>query len=206
LCARIHLTKPPNQGSPSRAEITQLLLAWSDGDRRALDELLPLLYEELRRLARQLLRGERPGQTLQTTALVHEAYLRLVDQGRARLQDRAHFLRVAAQAMRRILVDRARARGAQKRGGRKALLPLDDALAVAGVPDERVLAVDEALEALEQLDPDLAHVVELRFFGGLTQEEIATCLGVSPATVGRDWSTAKAWLYHALSSRDSGAD
>ncbi len=177
--------------------MTELLLAWSAGDRAALDRLLPLVYGELRQIAARARRRESPGQTLQTTALVHEAYLRLVDQRRAQWQGRSQFFAVAAQAMRRILVDEARRRGAEKRGGGKPLQLLDGHDAAIAV-DEEVLAVDAAVDALDQVDPDLARLVEMRFFAGFTVDETAELLGVSPATVGREWAAARAWLQREL--------
>lgn len=186
-------------GSPEAGEVTQLLEAWSGGDRSAFDRLLPIVYGELRRIAARARRRELPGQTLQTTALVHEAYLRLIDQGRASFASRAQFFSVAAQAMRRILVDQARRRSAEKRGGGRPL-QLDEEFDVAMAADAEVLAVDAAMQALEAVDADLARLVELRFFGGLTVEETATALGVSPATIGREWTAARAWLHRELSA------
>lgn len=194
-----------DQRGAGAGEVTGLLLAWGEGDRAALDRLLPLVYAELRSLAHRELRGERPGHTLSTTALVHEAYLRLVDQGRARLAGRRHFLAVAGKMMRRVLVDEARKRGAQKRGGGAPHLALDEAMAIPEVPqfgaplDGELLALDEALSALEEFDPGLCQVVELRYFAGLTLEETATVLGVATTTAWRDWHSARAWLYARLS-------
>ena len=175
-------------------DVTQMLRAWSDGDRRALDELIPIVYEELRRQAARYLRRERPDHTLQTTALVHEAYVRLVDQRDVRWQNRAHFFGVAAQLMRRILVDHARKDHALKRGGPAAHLPLEEAAAVAGGPDMNLVALDEALTKLAVMDERKVRVVELKYFGGLTAKEAAEVLGVSKATVRHDWGLAKAWL------------
>ena len=174
--------------------ITHLLKEWSAGDRRALDRLTPLVYEELRHQAARYLRRERPGHTLQTTALIHEAYLRLIDAKDVHWQSRAHFFAVAANLMRRVLVDHARRRDAEKRGGSHIRLTLDEALATAPETDVDVLAVDEALNRLANFDPQQARVVELRFFSGLNVEETAAALGVSPKTVKRDWSVARAWL------------
>lgn len=188
---------PPYPTSPKSGEITELLTVWSAGDRAALDRLMPLVYRELREIAARALRRESPGQTLQPTALVHEAYLRLVDQSRTDWQSRGQFFAVAAQAMRRILVDEARRRRAGKRGGRKPMQLAEGFEAPIPV-DQEVLAVDEAVEALEKVDPDLARLVELRFFGGLTVEETATVLGISPSTVGREWAAARAWLQREL--------
>jgi RNA polymerase sigma-70 factor (ECF subfamily) len=184
---------------PSPARVTALLQAWGNGDQDALQALLPLVEQELRRLARHYMRGERPGHTLQPTALVNEAYLRLVDIAHVRWQNRAHFLAVAARTMRRVLVDMARAKGYQKRGGRVPLVPLDEVDVAAARPDADVVALHDALEALAAVDARKAHVVELRYFGGLTVEETAEVVGVAPETVMRDWKFAKAWLLRELS-------
>ncbi len=184
---------------PSPPEnVTRLLQAWSGGDREALDRLFPTLYEELRRQAARHLRAERAGHTLQTTALVHEAYLRLVDQREVRCQNRAHFFGIAAQAMRRILVDHARSRHAAKRGGSAIQVPLEEAHAVADASGVDLLDLDEALTRLAALDPQQARIVELRYFSGMSIEETAEVLGISPATVKRDWSMARAWLRREL--------
>ena len=175
-------------------EATRLLVAVADGDAGAVGELLPLVYDELRRLAAACLQGERPGHTLQPTALVHEAYLKLVDQRTAGWQDRMQFLGVAAKAMRRILVDYARSHRAAKRGGSWERAPLDDAVVHAGGRAENLVALDDALVRLARFDEQKARVVELRFFGGLTVAEVAEVLGVSHRTVERDWTLAKAWL------------
>ena len=172
--------------------ISHLLKEWNAGDPEALDRLTPLVYEGLRRQAARYLRRERPGHTLQTTALIHEAYLRLVDAGDVHWQGRAHFFAIAANLMRRILVDHARRRDADKRGGSHVRVQLDEA--VAGGTDVDLLAIDEALDRLAAVDPQQARVVELRFFSGLSVEETAAALGVSPKTVKRDWSVARAWL------------
>lgn len=183
---------------PSPPDITALLDDWSRGDARALDQLLPLVYGELRRIARRQLRRERAGHTLQPTALVHEAYVRLVGQGRVDWQSRAHFFGVAAQVMRRILVDNARRHKAEKRGGGLQFEPLDEA-APAVTPDAiSVLTLDQALGRLEAVDRDLARLVELRAFGGLTIEEAAQVLNVSASTAKREWRTARAWLTREL--------
>lgn len=182
----------------SQADVTQLLHDWIDGRQDALDRLLPEVYAELRRLAASYLRRERPDHSLQATALVHEAFLKLVDQRAVRWQSRAHFFGIAAQMMRRILVDHARARRSDKRGGTARRLPLDEALAVAESRDIDLVALDDALTRLATLDPRQSKLVELRFFGGLTMEETADVLGISPATVGREWTAAKAWLHTAL--------
>ena len=182
----------------SPKEITQLLVAWSDGDEAALEQLSPLVYEELHRLAHRYMRGERPGHTLQTTALVNEAYLRLIDWKNVRWQNRAHFFGVSAQLMRRILVDFARARDYQKRGGALRAVTLNDEVGVTNEKAIDLVALDEALLSLAKLDPRQSKVVELRFFGGLTNEEAAEVLKVSVGTVRRDWSLARAWLHREL--------
>jgi RNA polymerase sigma factor (TIGR02999 family) len=174
--------------------ITQLLVEWSGGDQAALDQLMPLVYDELRRLARSYLRRERPDHTLQATALVHEAYLRLVDQHSVSWQNRAHFFGIASQMMRRILVNHAVARATAKRGGPAEKLSLDEAIAVVDQRDIDLIALDNALKQLETLDAQQSRVVELRFFGGLSIEETAEVLNLSPATVKREWSTARLWL------------
>jgi RNA polymerase sigma-70 factor (ECF subfamily) len=179
---------------PLSHNITHLLKEWSDGDERALDRLTPLVYEELRQQAARYLRHERPGHTLQTTALINEAYLRLIDVKEVDWQSRKHFFAIAANLMRRVLVDHARRRDAEKRGGDNIRLTLDDTLAVASGPDVDLLAIDEALERLSVIDGQQARVVELRFFSGLSVEETAAALGISPKTVKRDWSVARAWL------------
>jgi RNA polymerase sigma factor (TIGR02999 family) len=184
----------------SPRDVTALLGDWSRGDRTALDRLLPLVYADLRRVAARQLRSERAGHTLQPTALVHEVFIRLVDQRHVDWQNRAHFFGVAAQVMRRILVDHARRRGASKRGEGVRCVSIDDAQDVAASDGMPVLALDHALERLEAVDTDLAKVVELRAFGGLTIEEVAHVLGVSPSTAKRDWRTAKAWLNRELGS------
>jgi RNA polymerase sigma factor (TIGR02999 family) len=181
------------------AEVTQLLKAWTAGDGQALEKLTPLVYQQLHRAAQRYIAGERPGHTLQTTALVHEVYLRLVDCGEIDWQDRAHFFAVAAQLMRRILVDFARSRGYQKRGGGVVNVPLDEAATVCSEPDPNLLALDEALKALAAVDARKSRVVELRFFGGLSIEETAVVLNVSVETVVRDWRLSKAWLLRELS-------
>jgi RNA polymerase sigma-70 factor, ECF subfamily len=193
--------RPPSRDR-SRLHVTELLLAWGSGDRSALDELVPLVHQELRRLARSQMRGERDNHTLQTTALVNEAFLRLIDLRRIRWQDRAHFLALSAQLMRRVLVDHARTRNYRKRGGGAATVALDD-VAVA-VPERAadLVALDEALEDLARVDPRKSRVVELRFFGGLSVEETAGALNVSPETVMRDWRLAKVWLLREMSRRD----
>ncbi|HLK51306.1 MAG TPA: sigma-70 family RNA polymerase sigma factor [Bryobacteraceae bacterium] len=182
----------------TRAEATTLLTSATLGDAKAADQLVPLVYGELRRLAAHYLRGERPDHTLQPTALVNEAYLQLIDQKSNRWQNRAHFIGVAAQLMRRILVDHARAHRADKRGGRDVKVPLDAALVVSQQRSEELLVLDEALQRLAVQDLQQSRIVELRFFGGLSVEETAEVLGISTATVKRDWSVARAWLYREL--------
>ena len=177
----------------------ELLRAWTDGDASALERLTPIVYEELHRLARSYMRGERPGHSLQTTALVNEAYMRLVGYERMQWQDRAHFLAVSAQVMRRILVEHAR-RHNLKRGGGVPHVSLDEAALVGGHRTADLVALDDAMNTLAQLDPRKAQVVEMRFFGGLNVDETADVLKVSPATVMRDWSTAKTWLYRELAN------
>lgn len=179
-------------------QITQMLLAWSNGDQAALGSLMPLVYDELRKVAARHLRGQRPGHTLQTTALVNEAYLRLIDASQVRWQNRAHFFAVSAQLMRRILVDFARSRNYQKRGGGAERVSLDEAMAVAPERGADLLALDEALTRLQSLNPRQAQVVELRYFGGLSEEETAEALKISVRTVRRDWNFARAWLHREL--------
>jgi RNA polymerase sigma factor (TIGR02999 family) len=183
---------------PKPHEVSQLLLAWSEGDRAALNQLMPLVYGELRRLAKSHMRRERAGQTLQTTALIHEAYLRLIDADSVRLENRAHFFAAAARVMRQVLVDLARERGSRKRGGAARRASFDEAMAVGRQHDVGLLALDEALAALAQIDPRKSQVVELRFFGGLSVEETAGALGVSVETVHRDWRLARSWLLRRL--------
>jgi RNA polymerase sigma factor (TIGR02999 family) len=182
----------------SSAEITGLLKAWSGGDEAALARLAEQVYPELRLMARRYMRNERQANTLQTTALVHEVYLRLIDVTRVEWRERAQFFAMAAQMMRRILVDAARARAADKRGGRATKVNLDEAAIFSRAPNRSILAVDEALTALSQFAPRQAKVVELRYFGGLTEEEIVGILKISPRTVRRDWDIAKAWLLREL--------
>jgi RNA polymerase sigma-70 factor (ECF subfamily) len=187
----------------SSANVSQLLRAWSDGDKTALDRLTPIVYKELRSLARRYLHNERAGHSLQTTALVNEAYIRLVDYSRMKWQDRAHFLAVSAQLMRRILVEHARSHNL-KRGGGVPHISLDEAAVVGGDRSANVIALDEAMDALAQIDPRKAQVVELRYFGGLTVEETAEALRISSVPVMRDWSTAKAWLYREMTGGATG--
>jgi RNA polymerase sigma factor (TIGR02999 family) len=185
---------------PSSRDVTGLLRAWGNGDRGALERLTPIVYEELRRLARRYLRGERAGHSLQATALVNEAYVRLVDYKRMQWQNRAHFFAVSAQLMRRILVDHARRRNL-KRGGALQHVSLEEAAEVGQGRPTDLGALDDAMNALGRFDPRKVQVVEMRFFGGLSVEETAEVLNVSPVTVMRDWNTAKAWLHRELTSR-----
>jgi RNA polymerase sigma factor (TIGR02999 family) len=182
------------------SEITGLLLAWSDGDREALERLLPLVERELHRLARHFMRRENPGHTLQTTALVNEAYFKLVDQRSVRWQNRAHFFAIAAQIMRRILLNYARDRHRAKRGGHAVQVSLSEVAVIGEERSAELIALDEALERLAEFDERKARVVELRHFGGLTAAEVAEVLGVSVITVERDWRAAKAWLAREVAS------
>lgn len=182
-------------------EVTVLLAALTRGDDGAASKLIPVVYDELRRLAGNYMRRERVDHTLQATALVHEAYLKLVEQRSVNWQSRAHFFGVAAQLMRRILIDHARGHSRQKRGGEQKKVSLDEVLVFSEQQADKLLAVDDSLNHLAKLDPRQAHVVELRFFGGLSVEEAAEVLGVSPKTVKREWSVAKAWLYADLRER-----
>ena len=185
----------------SSAEITGLLKAWSNGDQAALARLAEYVYPELRLMARRYMKNERQANTLQTTALVHEVYLRLVDVTKVEWHQRAQFFVMAAQMMRRILVDAARARGADKRGGRALKVNLDETALLWSTPNRSILALDEALTAFSQVAPRQAKVVELRYFGGLTEEEIVAALKISPRTARRDWDLAKAWLLRELRHR-----
>lgn len=185
--------------APAQTHITELLVAWGGGDREALDRLLPLVYDELHRQAERYLSRERRGHTLQPTALVNEVYLRLVDQRQASWRNRAQFFGVAAQMMRRILVSHARARRAGKRRGDEQRITLDEVLAPAPQRDVNLLALDEALTRLEEIDPGKSRMVELRFFSGLSVEETAEVMGVSPRTIDRQWQTVKAWLHREMS-------
>jgi RNA polymerase sigma factor (TIGR02999 family) len=184
--------KPPSQ-------ITQLLQGWRDGDQKALDALLPLVYNELRRLAHFHLNKERPDHTLQSAALVHEAYLRMVGVEAPLWEGRTHFFAIASQLMRQILVDYARRRGAGKRGGSVCLLSLEDVGEKARGKEMDIVALDDALQRLAEIDPRQSRIVEMRFFGGLTLEEISTALEIGPATVQRDWTAARAWLHREIS-------
>jgi len=185
----------------SPLDLSILLRAWSSGDESALERLAPLVYDELHRLAHRYMARERAGHTLQTTALVNEAYLRLVDVNSVQWQDRAHFFAIAAKLMRRILVDFARTRGYQKRGGNLQRVSFDEALVITPKPSEDLVKLDDALQSLAEMDPRKAQVVELRYFGGLSVEETAAVLKVAPITVLRDWNIAKLWLCKELEQR-----
>jgi RNA polymerase sigma factor (TIGR02999 family) len=186
---------------PPKHEVTQLLIDWSNGDKTALDKLMPMIHEELRSLAHHYMSRERSGHTLQTTALVNEAYLRLVNRKSVHWQNRAHFFAIAAQSMRSILVDHARGLAYAKRGGGAPKVALDEAMIVSQERAAEVVALDETLAILAEIDPKQSRIVELRFFGGLTIEETAEVLDLSPATIKREWTTAKAWLYQQLNMR-----
>lgn len=188
--------------SPPPENVTQLLIAWNGGDKDALDKLLPIVYDELRRQAARYLRRERPGHTLQTTALIHEAYLRLIDQKSVHWQNRAQFFGIAAQMMRRILVDHARTKHRAKRGGSDIRVSLTDATSVTKDPDLDLVELDDALNRLAEIDPQQGKIVELKFFSGLNVEETAAALQISPATVKRDWKVAKAWLHREISRNE----
>jgi len=191
--------KAEQMATLSQNDITGLLLKWGSGNKAAMDELIPLVYKELRRLAHQYMRQERAGNTLQTSALINEAYIRLVDYNKMRWQDRAHFFAVAAQAMRRILVERARSRRRQKRGGAAQRVSFDEAADLAAERAADIIALDDALTDLCAIAPRKGQIVELRYFGGLNIDETAEVLGVSSPTVQREWRAAKAWLYRAIS-------
>ena len=182
----------------SKPNVTELLLGWQQGDREALDRLTPLVYDELRRIAHRYVQRERQGQTLETTALVNEAYLRLVNQQKVDWQNRAHFFAVTAQVMRLILIDHARKRRYMKHGGEAHLISLDEAALMTKVRAAELISLDEALDELARLDPRKSRVVELRYFGGLSLEETADVLEISLMTVRRDWRAAKAWLYKTV--------
>jgi RNA polymerase sigma-70 factor, ECF subfamily len=182
----------------SSQQIAALLQAWSDGDQTAVERLMPLVYDELHRLAKRYMRRERSGHTLQTTALINEAYLRLIERSRTRWENRAHFFAISAQLMRQILVDFARSRRSRKRGGEEFQVSLGEALAIPVKRDADLIALDDALNALAAIDERKSRIVELRFFGGLSEEETAEALKISPATVRRDWKVAKVWLLHEL--------
>ena len=193
--------EPVDTPAPPSSHVTGLLVAWGGGDQSALEQLMPLVHVELRRLARREMGRERPNHTLQTTALVNEAYIRLIDLSRVRWQDRAHFFAMSSRLMRRILVDHARARQSQKRGGGVPRVSIDEALAVAPERGPDLVALDDALQALATLDERKSRVVEMRFFAGLSVEETAEALHVSPETVMRDWRLAKVWLLRELTGK-----
>lgn len=188
-----------------RGEVTQLLVKWALGDQDALENLMPLVYGELKRLAGSYLRRERPDHTLQSAALVNEAYVRLIDQKKVRWQNKAHFFGIAAQMMRRILVDHARGHQAAKRGAGVEMLELNEAVDQVQKQSVNLLGLDEALKTLEKMDPQQGRIVELRFFSGLSIEETAEVLGISPATVKRDWAAARAWLYREVTAKENRA-
>jgi RNA polymerase sigma-70 factor, ECF subfamily len=189
-----------NMATPTTEQITRLLAGWCRGDRAALDELTPLVYDELHRIAHRYMRREKPGHTLQTSALINETYLRLIDQREARWQNRAHFFAIAARMMRRILVDQARRKAYAKRGDNPLRVSLDEGMAVAGCRQTDLVALDDALKDLETLDERRSRVVDMKFFGGLTLDEIAQALEISVPTVEREWRAAKAWLHRAMTS------
>lgn len=186
-------------------DITRLLLAWNAGDSQALDELMPIVYAELRKLARSYMRRQRPDHTLQTTALVNEAYLRLIDSSRVNWQNRTHFFAISAQLMRRVLVDFARAKNSLKRGGERIQITLNEQIEAPAEKAMDLVALNDALDKLAKMSERQAKIVELRYFGGLNEEEIAECLDVSTRTVRRDWSIARAWLYRELSEPPASA-
>jgi RNA polymerase sigma factor (TIGR02999 family) len=191
-------------GTPDQHEITQLLAEWSDGDQSALDELYPLVYDELHRLARRYMSREKKGHTLQTTALINEAYVRLVDQKNVHWANRSHFFAISAQIMRRILIDHARRHAFAKRGGGAQQVSLEEVAVITRDASRELVRLDEALKSLAEVDPRRSQVVELRYFGGLNNEEIAGVLNISENTVTRDWNLARAWLYRELTG--SGAN
>jgi RNA polymerase sigma factor (TIGR02999 family) len=184
-------------------QITQLLAGWERGDPDALNELTPVVYNELHRIAHRYMRRERPGHTLQTSDLINEAYIRLIDQRAAHWRNRAHFFAIAAKQMRRILVDRARARGYAKRGANPLQVSLDEGMAVSGKKSPDMVALDDALKELEAMDARKSRIVEMRFFGGLSLEETAEALGISVPTVEREWRSARAWLHKAMTTGHS---
>ncbi len=200
----IPMTTPASRPEATSAHrVTELLLSWRAGDEAALAQLVPLVFDELRRLARRHMRSEKSGHLLQTTALVNEAYVRMIDLSRVRWQDRAHFFAMASKLMRRILVDFARAGAAKKRGGDQLIVPLEGHAIVGEAPDTDLVALDDALNALAKIDERKSRVVEMRFFGGLSVEETAESLGVSPETVARDWRMAKLWLLRELTGQSA---
>ncbi|MEW6207805.1 MAG: sigma-70 family RNA polymerase sigma factor [Acidobacteriota bacterium] len=192
--------------SPSPNEVSQMLLDWRNGDRDALNRLMPLVYDELRRLAHRYMNRRFAGQTLQTTALVHEAYIRLVGQDQVVWQNRSHFFAVCAQVMRNLLVDRARSRQAEKHGGGARQVSLDEADVISPEKQIDLLALDEALDKLASLDPRKSRIVEMRYFGGMSVEETAEVLDISPITVKREWLKARAWLYHQMNTSSNACE
>ena len=205
---KIFAVRPRNEGESAQSnmtadqpsDVTRLLLAWNKGDRSALDHLIPIVYDELRRLARRQLRSEDAGHSLQPTLLANEVYIRLIDQKRVNWQNRAHFFGAAAQIIRRLLVEHARARGRLKRGGNVLKITLNDKIKAPDPAQFDVIALDDALTRLAKLDAQQERIIELRFFGGLSIEETSEALNISPATVKRDWATARAWLYREMTS------
>lgn len=197
------MTQARTPGGPSGPDVTGLLLAWGNGDDAALQQLIPIVHDELHRIAGACLAGERPGHTLQTTALVNEAYLRLIHARKVRWQNRAHFLAMSARLMRRVLVDFARSKGYQKRGGGAVRVTLVDDVVLSAEPGRDLVALDDALDALAKIDERKSRVIELRFFGGLSVKETAESLDISPETVMRDWKLAKVWLLRQLRSDES---
>jgi RNA polymerase sigma factor (TIGR02999 family) len=189
--------------SPQPKDVTTLLMEWSGGNSQAFNELMPMVYDQLRQLAARELRRERPNHTLHSTALVHEAYLKLIDQRRVQWKDREHFFAVASQAIRRILVTYARSRHASKRGGGATMLAFDESIALPDRKDVDLVALDDALESLSRLDAQQGRIIELRFFGGLSIDGTARTMGISTSTVARDWNVARAWLFREL-SRNAG--
>lgn len=183
---------------PKSQDITQLLLAWGNGDGSALERLMPYVYNELRQIAKRHMNRQRPGHTLQTTALVNEAYLKLIDSSRVNWQNRTHFFAISAQLMRRVLVDFARAKQSLKRGGERIQVTLDEQIAIPEAQTTDLVSLDEALQTLAKMNERQSRIVELRYFGGLTEEEIAATLDISTRTVRRDWNIAKAWLYRRI--------
>jgi RNA polymerase sigma factor (TIGR02999 family) len=197
------MTRVAAMTAPSPEEVTQLLLAWREGDEAALGELLPLVYDELHRLAARYMRRESPGHTLQTSALVNEAFIRLIDQREVHWKNRAHFFGIAAQLMRRILLDHARGQARAKRGGGVHRVSLDEGAIVSAQRAAELIALDDALNALAAFDSRKSRIVELRFFGGLSNEEVAEVTGISLRTIEREWRKAKAWLHHAISEGET---
>lgn len=185
-------------GGTAKPEITRLLIDWRNGEAAAFEQLVPIVYDELRRLARAFMRRQNPGHTLQTTALVNEAYIRLVDSDKVNWQSRTHFFAISAQLMRRILVDAARRRQSQKRGGDRVQITLDERIDIPLENETDMVALDEALKRLAEFSPRQCRIVELRYFGGLTEEQVAEVMEISARTVRRDWSLARAWLYREL--------